>query len=202
MRNPKSLRPKTKKMNKRKIIKRVLYITALVTVAAILGVSIYTACAARIAVNAVPMPFGVGVAVALTNSMEPEFSGGDLLIVTESESYEVGDVVVFQTKQVAISHRIVAINGDDVITKGDSNNLEDDPIRMEHIKGKVLFSIPLLGYVVNVIKSPIGTIAILALAIWMLEYSFRMEKKKDSEELDRIKSEIEKLKQEQDNNSQ
>lgn len=188
-------------MNKRKIVKRILYITALVIVASILGVNIYTACAARLAGNAVPMPFGLGVAVALTNSMEPEFSGGDLLFIVEDETYEVGDVVVYQPKQVAISHRIVAINGDEVITKGDSNNLEDDPIRMDQIKGKVVFFIPFIGHVVNIIKSPIGTFAILALAIWMLEYSFRLEKKKDAQNLAEIKAEIEKLKQEQDEES-
>ena len=105
---------------------------------------------------------------------------------------------------MAVTHRIISISGDEVITKGDANNAPDDPITMSQIKGKVLFAIPLLGYLVDLIKTPVGTIVILGAAVLLLERSFRAEVDNDKKKLEKIKAEIERLKQEQnstDNNS-
>ena len=178
-----------------------LRLPLLALLGAIVGINVYTWNASRVAGNAVPMPFGVGAAVVLSGSMEPEISVGDLLIVAERQSYELGDVVVYQDGSMAVTHRIVAISGDEVVTKGDANNIEDAPIAVEQIKGEVVAAIPLVGYAVNAIKTPIGTIGILALAIFLLNRSFRTEKQRDEEQLDAIRAEIEKLKQEQNSNS-
>ena len=182
----------------KKQIKTVIRIVLLVLVALIIGVNIYTINASRLAGDSVPMPFGVGAAVVLSGSMEPALSAGDLLIVAEREVYEVGDVVVFQGGRMAVTHRIVSISEDEVITRGDANNVEDTPITPAQLKGEVILAIPLLGYAVNVIKTPLGTLCILVLAIFLLERSFSLEKEKDIQELERIKAEIEKLKQEQE----
>ena len=182
----------------KKQIKTVIRIALLVLVAMIVGVNIYTINASRLAGDTVPMPFGVGAAVVLTGSMEPEISAGDLLIVAERKTYEVGDVVVYQDGRMAVTHRIVAISDDEVITRGDANNIEDDPILPTQIKGKVVLSIPFIGYAVNIVKSPLGTLCILVVAIFLLERSFRMEKEKDTKEREKIKAEINRLKQEQD----
>ena len=144
--------------------------------------------------NALPMPFGFGMTVVLSGSMEPELSVDDLLIVTPSDTYEVGDVVVYQTQRTAVVHRIVAINGEEIITRGDANNTDDDPITKENIKGKVIFAIPFIGLIVNLIKTPFGTILLLGAAIWLLEASFKKEKDKKAEELAAIRREIEELK--------
>ena len=167
--------------------------------AAIVGINVYSINASRLAGDSVPMPFGVGAAVVLSGSMEPELSVGDLLFVKASEDYEVGDVVVYQSGRMAVTHRIVSLTEDEVIAKGDANNTEDDPITPEQIKGEVVFAIPLVGYVANAIKSPIGTLCVLALAVLLLERSFHVDKQKDSEELAAIKAEIERLKQQNDN---
>ena len=82
------------KQNKQKPIKTVIRIGLLILVALIIGINLYTINASRIAGNAVPMPFGIGAAVVLSGSMEPALSAGDLLIVAESSSYGVGDMVV------------------------------------------------------------------------------------------------------------
>lgn len=44
--------------------------------------------------NQVPMPFGMGVAVVLSGSMESELITNDVIIVRETNDYAVGDVVV------------------------------------------------------------------------------------------------------------
>jgi hypothetical protein len=81
------------------------------------------------------------------------------------------------------------------ITQGDANNTPDDPIQVSQIKGTVVFRLPIVGYLINMIKTPIGTILILGLAIFLLERSFHKEREKDQDKLEAIRREIEKLKQ-------
>ena len=52
--------------------------------------------------------------------------------------YKVGDVVVVSQPSGFLVHRIVNINKDIVITKGDNNQREDECSFVENIKGKVL----------------------------------------------------------------
>ena len=185
----------------KKKLKAILRITIIILVAIIVGVNVYTINATRLAGNSIPMPFGVGAAVVLSGSMEPELSTGDMLIVAERESYSVGDVIVYQDGRTSVTHRIVAISDDEVITRGDANNTDDAPISIDNIKGRVVFVVPFIGYIANAIKTPIGTIVILALSVFLLERSFRSTKEKDDKELESIKAEIERLKQQQEKNS-
>lgn len=142
-----------------------------------------------------PMPLGFGAASVLSGSMEPELSVGDLLLVVAVDDYRVGDVIVYRTGKTPVTHRIVSIGDSEVVTKGDANNTPDTPISREQILGKVVLAIPCAGYVVNVIKTPAGTLAVALLALWLLAGSFRGEKKETARQL---KEEIERLKQETD----
>ena len=186
-----------KKRTAPKTLKTVIRIALLVLVALVVGLNVYGINASRLAGDPVPMPFGVGSAVVLSGSMEPAVSVGDLLIISEWNNYQVGDIVVYQSGRIAVTHRIVSISGDEVITRGDANNAEDEPISLERIKGKVVMIIPYVGYLVKIIKTPLGTFAIIALAVFLMERSFRVEKEKDDQQLKDIKAEIEKMKREQ-----
>ena len=184
---------------KKKQIKAVIRTVVIAMVAAVVGLNLYLINAAKLGGDTVPMPFGVGAAVVLSGSMEPELSVGDFLIIAERDSYDLNDVVVYQDGRMAVTHRIVSITDEEVITKGDANNTNDAPITREQIKGEVVFAIPFVGYLVNIIKSPIGTLCIIALAIFLLERSFHNEKQKDKEKLDAIRAEIAKLKKQNKN---
>ena len=59
----------------------------------------------------------------------------------------------------------------------------------------MVYDIAKLGAVVNILKQPVFVILILAAAFLLTELSYRKEKDKDTEELDEIKAEIEKMKQ-------
>ena len=176
------------------IIRRVI----LVILGLIVGINAYLANAKTLTGNQMPMPFGYGAAVVLSGSMEPVLSKGDLIIVQEKESYKVGDVVVFQSGKSLIVHRIIKIDDKKVITQGDANNVADPEFDTQFIKGKEVFRIPYIGVLVDIIKTPTGTIVILILAFWMVEYSFRKQKNEDSKKQEEIKAEIRKLKEEQE----
>lgn len=181
--------------------KSVLRISLLVIAAVIIGLNVYSINASRLGGDKVPMPFGVGVTVVLSGSMEPRLSTGDLLFVVSQDQYNEKDIVVFQTGHTAVVHEIIEIEGDTVITKGMANNTEDDPIQLSQIKGKVVLDIPLVGYLVNIIKTPAGTIILLAAAVLLLECSFRKKKEEDSKKLELIKAEIEALKNKQNDDN-
>lgn len=176
------------------IIRRVI----LVILGLIIGTNAYLANAKTLTGNQMPMPFGYGAAVVLSGSMEPVLSKGDLIIVQEKESYKVGDVVVFQSGKSLIVHRIIKIDDKKVITQGDANNVADPEFDTQFIKGKEVFRIPYIGVLVDIIKTPTGTIVILILAFWMVEHSFRKQKNEDSKKQEEIKAEIRRLKEEQE----
>ncbi len=169
---------------------------AVIIFAIIAGVGIYLFNAQTIAGNLMPMPFGVGAAVVLSGSMEPALSVNDLVFVTEAENYEERDVVVFQENGHLIIHRIVSIDGDKIVTQGDANNVEDEPISLESIRGKMVIHIPMMGKIVQMLKTPVGIITVFIAAILLSEFSYRKDQEQDDEDMENIKEEIRKLKKE------
>ncbi len=171
---------------------------ALMAVGIILGVNAYLANAKGLAGNQMPMPFGTGVAVVLSGSMEPALGVNDLIIVREADGYQVGDIVVYQSGNTLVVHRVIASDGKTVITQGDANNIADAPIAAGTIKGKVIAHIPAVGLAVNALKTPVGTLLMLLAAFALTELSFRKEKDRDERELEAIKEEIRRLREEQE----
>ncbi len=168
---------------------------ALAALGVILGVSICLANARGPASNQMPMPFGTGVAVVMSGSMSPTLEVDDLVIIREKERYEVGDVVVYQSGSKLIVHRIIAREGDRIITQGDANDVSDAPIEISAIKGKVIAHVPGLGLAVNALKTPVGILIVLIAAFVVTERSFHREKDRSEKELDTIKEEIRQLKE-------
>ena len=71
--------------------------------------------------------FGIGVLEIQSGSMETELSVGDIIIVKECENYEVNDIVTYKVNDnYLVTHRIIERNGNNFVTKGDSNNVADN----------------------------------------------------------------------------
>ena len=164
--------------------------------ALLIGSGLYLFNATRLTGDQVPMPFGTGMSVVLSGSMEPTLSVGDLLIVREADAYTTDDVVVYQSGRMAVVHRIVEIQNEEIITKGDANNAADTPITADMIKGKVIAAIPLLGYLVWFLKTPAGIITTIAAAVILTELSFRNGKREKEQETEQLKAEIRQLMEE------
>ncbi len=156
----------------------------------LLGISVYFYNAERIAGNDLPMPFGIGVSAVLSGSMEPEIMTGDLAVIKSSEDYDIGDIVVYSSQYELIIHRIVDINGEKVVTKGDANNVNDSPVDKSDIKGKMIFHIPYLGKAAMLVKQPFSIVILILSAVILLSLS---SKSKD-DEAEKLKKEIEDLK--------
>lgn len=166
----------------------------LVVISLIIGATAYGWNARTLTGNAMPMPLGFGISVVLSGSMEPELSVNDLVFVREADGYNVGDVVVYQDGSSLVIHKIISIDGDEVITKGVANPTADDPITASAIKGKAVAHIPLAGAAVRFFKTPVGSVLLILAAIALFELPHRRERKKAADEQEKIKEEIRKLK--------
>ena len=93
----------------------------------------------------------------LTYSMVPTFTRGDAVIVKKLDEDEVrklkkGDIIQYQyNNQAVVLHRIVDVyrlDGELVyVLKGDNNDsVDSDVVHTDQILGKVIFSIPKIGY--------------------------------------------------------
>ena len=82
----------------------------------------------------------------LSNSMNPTFNRGDVVIYKSNASISPGDIIVFQNGSQIIVHRLISIN-EYYVTKGDANNIIDYmKTKQEDIKGVYQFHIKYLGY--------------------------------------------------------
>ena len=73
----------------------------------------------------------------------------------DKEELTIGDVIVYSNERGFTIHRIVKLNENSLITKGDANNAPDQKeIPKKEIIGKVLVSVPFVGYAVDFAKKP------------------------------------------------
>ncbi len=187
------------KSRKRKASSGILRAVLIVLISLVVGLNIYQWNARRLVGNSFPMPLGFGMAVVLSGSMEPTLHVNDLVIVRSAETYAVGDVIVFQQGGDLIIHRIISIDAaaEKLQTQGDANNSADAPIAFTQVKGKESFHIPYVGIMIRALKTPLGIITVIAFALLLMRSSWKKEKESGDEELEAIKAEIRRLKEEE-----
>ncbi|MBU0546873.1 signal peptidase I [Patescibacteria group bacterium] len=120
-------------------------------------------------VSILPITGNIKFMTVISGSMEPAIKIGSVVMVKPANDYNIGDVITFGqvTKTKApTSHRIYdikVVDGQPVyITKGDTNNAPDArEVPKKEVLGKVMFSVPYLGYAVNSAKQPLGFAVII-----------------------------------------
>ena len=125
-------------------------------------------------VAAVAPLFGWRLDVVQSGSMAPAIGVGDLVVTSPVPPKDIhpGDVVSFHSANgVLVCHRVVSMdqaNGT-LCTKGDANQHQDlSPVPFQDVVGKVAFSVPVLGYFIDFLKSPFGWALIVLLALLVL----------------------------------
>ena len=181
---------------KKKRIGSIIFRIILIVIAgSTLGLGVYRLNSEKFLHDQLPTPFGFGISVIMSDSMQPVLSTNDLVVVTKQDSYDIDDIVVFQKEDLLVIHRIIEIDDDMVITKGDANPSADDPVPIKEIKAKYAFRIPYIGLIVKYIKTVPGTLLIIALALFLLYKSRQKERSKEMDELDDIVEEIKRLRE-------
>ena len=80
-----------------------------------------------------------------TGSMSGTMEIGDAILVKlidQNETVNKDEIVVYSQGTALVTHRIVEVNGNQIVTKGDANNTNDTPIQRNQIVGKVIKVIP------------------------------------------------------------
>ena len=110
------------------------------------------------------------VKVVLSGSMEPVIHTGSVVVIKPAPAYGVGDVITFgrdTRNQIPVTHRIVgevnpSLNDTNFITKGDANGDADSgSVSPDEIIGKVFFTVPYVGYLLEFTKTKIGFITLV-----------------------------------------
>lgn len=97
-----------------------------------------------------PLFLAISVFAINTGSMTPTIKPGDLIFVQPKKIYNIGNIVAYKNARVKgiTTHRIIAANKNNYITKGDANiNPDQNSITKQQIIGKVVLRLPLFGYI-------------------------------------------------------
>lgn len=120
-----------------------------------------------------PRLAGYQVYNVISGSMEPTIPIGSLILVKPQGVSGVleGDVIAFSSKTdpgAIITHRVVEnqIAAGRLVTKGDANAENDiNPVEYEQFLGRVVFTVPYLGMVLQGAASLSGKVAAVCLII-------------------------------------
>ena len=123
-----------------------------------------------------PSVFGYSIFRVSSGSMEPELMVGDIILdktVDNPEDLKVGDVITFKSSDygdLLVTHKVIKApyeeNGKLMLqTKGVANEIADNPIRIDEVKGIMICKVDYLDTVYNVFLSPWGLLILIALIV-------------------------------------
>lgn len=103
----------------------------------------------------------------VSGSMEPIIHKGDLIIInTKDNNYQEKDIVTFYDNEGSlVTHRIIKLDDDEMVTKGDNNDTEDGSRSIKEIVGKYAFKINGGGKILASFKSPFTMVMILIIGV-------------------------------------
>lgn len=119
-----------------------------------------------------------------SGSMSPELKVGDYIIIGKSDKYKVGDIVTYKSKSSYITHRIVYMDNEKVVTKGDSNNINDKYINRKDIVGKLVLKLKVITFISFLLSIPYTWIIIFIFGICYIWF-FSKYKVKDKKLIDK-----------------
>lgn len=113
-----------------------------------------------------------------TGSMEDNIHVGDHILIIKQDNYKIGDIVTYKKDNGYITHRIIKIDKNEITTKGDANNIEDESIDKKKIVGKVVYS----GKILNIIIKYKYIIVCLLLSIYFFTCYFSKSDDKEQKQ--------------------
>jgi len=97
--------------------------------------------------------------VVRSGSMEPAFNVGDVIIAGPlgSGGIKPGVIVTYAMGKTLITHRVLSVDGNTLITKGDANETPDpNPVLLSQVQSRYLFRIPYVGYAAGFVRTRLG----------------------------------------------
>ncbi len=169
----------------RRVVKWIInFLTGLLLVILILVV--YGKCVLMFTDNKYPNYFGYTLFEVASGSMEPTLQINDVILVKVNEKkLNKDDIIAYQQDDSVITHRIIMIDNDNLIVKGDANNTVDSPITKGQVIGKVVKVFPKLGIWKRILTEPkILILIFITLLLFDAALSYKGNNKKDNKKLE------------------
>ncbi|MBR3720698.1 MAG: signal peptidase I [Clostridia bacterium] len=100
-----------------------------------------------------PSVNGITAFIVRTESMYPVLLTNDIVLVDlKDDNYQVNDILSYKSENYVITHRLIQIDNDKLILRGDANNSNDPEIDKKDVVGKVVRIVPNLRIWINVLK--------------------------------------------------
>ena len=125
-----------------------------------------------------PSYFGLQFLIERSDSMAKSIRTNDLIIIKKQNSYKVGDVISFLTKdESVITHRIIGKKNNCFVTKGDNNIAEDKELVCDNIQGRVLTNLYQVGGALYFISSTTGILSVILVVVILLMINMFVNKR-------------------------
>lgn len=109
--------------------------------------------------------FNYRIFKVVTGSMEPNIKVGETILIKNENKYKKGDIITYKYKNTYVTHRVVKIDKDSIITKGDANNTVDEAIKKSDVIGKMVTKLRVLSFINYLIGLPYVWILVLIIGI-------------------------------------
>ena len=97
--------------------------------------------------------------IVRSGSMEPAINVGDMVLAgpVGTGGIKPGVIISYESGKNLITHRVLSIDGNTLITKGDANKEPDpNPVRLSQVQSRYIFRIPYVGYVAGFLRTRPG----------------------------------------------
>lgn len=123
---------------------------------------------------------GYTVFRVITGSMADTIMPQDIVIVKITQDINVNDIITYRSNNNFITHRLIKQSENELITKGDANTTEDNPINKDLVVGKVVYIFNNVGIWIKVLKTPQVIVAIIVSIIAIKFMFFKKTKQINS----------------------
>ena len=98
--------------------------------------------------------FGYTFMEVISGSMAKTINVNDYVLIKLTKEIAEGDVITFNVNDTIVTHRVLTITQDKILTKGDANHDSDNMITYDDVIGKVVFVGHEYGVYFKVLKTP------------------------------------------------
>lgn len=158
-----------------KLIGNIIFSILVLILLFVLGIVIYSFIILDVQEKEYCNIFGYSIFQIETGSMSKTLEIEDIIIVElGNDNINKNDIITFRKDNNLVTHRVVKIEDEKIITKGDNNPKNDEPIEKEDVLGKVKIIIPDVKIWKKVFKEPRVIISLsISLVLLILVVSYK-----------------------------
>lgn len=124
--------------------------------------------------------FGFTIFEVASGSMAPSINVGDIVVVKFTKDIKNNDIITYRENDYFITHRVINIDGEKIIAKGDYNDSIDKEVNINDVLGKVVKIIPGVGIWKKVFLNTKVMISLMVTFVLFGVYFSLLEKKGES----------------------